>query len=428
VRIAVDGGGYGSAAGALRVGNELAAQRYGTLTQKLAGYAGMAGDDATSREFAQQYDAAAQEAVDGLDDVVDAFATLAGLTRQSHRNHRHANQAAAYGHPAPDPDGTDFQDGTVDVGSVRLASSLGANAADAPQLWNEILDHLEGCAWPDADTGRLRDAAATWWSGADGVAELASSCDTAIARLESQRSPEVPLAVQAVRDLRGAVLDLATEMRSVGDACEEYADGVEEHRAIIRGIIADLAVEAGLSIVAGAVAGFFTLGGGAAAGGAIAGWRIAAAAKKILTALRALHDLARVRAAARLTAVVERVGPVRSVLLRLTRAERMRVGRDAAGHTAEDVGKLVDRADLNPAQLANLSRHTTRMPARAELTAVTRGADGTIILTTRVPGRVPGSSAIYEKVVDASGTTIDVTKTTFAPDGTIVHIKNKLAP
>ena len=49
-------------------------------------------------------------------------------------------------------------------------------------------------------------------------------------------------------------------------------------------LIADMAVEAGLSIVAGTVLGFFTFGGGAAAGGAIAGWRIAIAAKKVLTA------------------------------------------------------------------------------------------------------------------------------------------------
>ena len=324
MRIAVEGAGYGSAAGALRVGNELAAQQYGTLTRKLLGYAGMAGDDYTSQEFARQYDAAAQEAVDGLDDVVDAFASLASLVRQSHRNHRHANVASAYGHPAPDPDGTDFQAGTVDVGSVRLPSSLGANDADVPQLWNEILDHLEGYAWPDADTGRLRDAAATWWSAASGVEELTSCCDRAAARLETQESPEVPLALSAVADLRRAVADLAAEMRAVGEACEEYAAGVDEHRAIIRAIVADMAIEAGLTIVAGAVAGFFTFGGGAVAGGAIAGWRIATAAKKILTTLRALHDLARVRAVARLTAVVERIGPVRSVLLRLKRARRMR--------------------------------------------------------------------------------------------------------
>ena len=79
----------------------------------------------------------------------------------------------------------------------------------------------------------------------------------------------------------------------MGDACDEYAAGVEEHRAIIEGIVADMAVEAGLTLAAGAVIGFFTVGGGAAAGGAIAGWRIASAAKKILTALRALEALAK---------------------------------------------------------------------------------------------------------------------------------------
>ena len=101
MRLAVDGGGYHSAAKALRGGNEMAALHYGTLTQKLVGFAGMAGDDHTSEEFAQQYDAAAQEAVSGLDDVVDAFATLCGLSGQSHVNHRRADAAAAYGHPAP---------------------------------------------------------------------------------------------------------------------------------------------------------------------------------------------------------------------------------------------------------------------------------------------------------------------------------------
>ena len=118
MRLAVDGGGYHSAAKALRGGNEMAALHYGTLTQKLVGFAGMAGDDYTSEEFAQQYDAAAQEAVAGLDDVVDAFATLCGLTGQSHVNHRRADAAAVYGHPAPDAEGLDFVPGTVDVGSV----------------------------------------------------------------------------------------------------------------------------------------------------------------------------------------------------------------------------------------------------------------------------------------------------------------------
>jgi len=329
MRLAVEGGAYAGAAKSLRGGNEVAALHYGTLTQRLAGYAGMAGDDHTSAEFARQYDAAAQEAVDGLNDVVGAFATLSGLTGQSHVNHRRANVSATYGHPGGDADDLDFQAGTVDVGSVSVPSSLGANDADLPQFWNEIQDYLEGYAWPNADTDRLRSAASAWRSTAQHIDGLTSFCDSAVSRLQSQDSPEIPLAAQAVKDLRNTVVDLAAELRSVGDACDEYAASVEEHRAIITGIVKDMAVEAGISIVAGTIVGFVTFGGGAVAGGAIAGWRIAAAAKKILTALRALEAIAKARVAARLTSVVEKVRPLRKVLERLRSARRLRNGQKA---------------------------------------------------------------------------------------------------
>jgi hypothetical protein len=210
-----------------------------------------------------------------------------------------------------------------------VPSSLGANDADLPQFWNEIQDYLQGYAWPNADTGRLRSAASAWRSTAEDVDGLTSFCDSAVSRLRSQDSPEIPLAVQAVKDLRATVVDLAAELRSVGDACEEYATSVEEHRAIIAGIVKDLAVEAGISIVAGTIVGFVTFGGGAVAGGTIAGWRIAAAAKKILTALRALEAIAKARVAARLTSVVDRVRPLRKVLERLKSARRLRTGEKA---------------------------------------------------------------------------------------------------
>lgn len=42
------------------------------------------------------------------------------------------------------------------------------------------------------------------------------------------------------------------------------------------------------------------------------------------------------------------------------------------------------------------------------------------------PGRVPGSRAVYEKQIDASGKTNQYTKTTYDPQGNIVHVKDKL--
>lgn len=99
-----------------------------------------------------------------------------------------------------------------------------------------------------------------------------------------------------------------------------------------------------------------------------------------------------------------------------------------AANSVDDLGRVLSHTDLNPAQLSNFTRYTKKLPAGAESTIITRGADGAVQLSTKVPGRVPGSYATYDKVVDASGTTIGYTKTTVAPDGTIVHIKDKLLP
>jgi hypothetical protein len=38
---------------------------------------------------------------------------------------------------------------------------------------------------------------------------------------------------------------------------------------------------------------------------------------------------------------------------------------------------------------------------------------------------IPGSKAVYQKWVNAQGKTIKMLKTTYASDGSIVHIKSK---
>lgn len=49
-----------------------------------------------------------------------------------------------------------------------------------------------------------------------------------------------------------------------------------------------------------------------------------------------------------------------------------------------------------------------------------------VMFTAEVPGKVPGSKAVYQKAVDANGATTSFTKTTFDPQGNIVHVKDKL--
>lgn len=41
------------------------------------------------------------------------------------------------------------------------------------------------------------------------------------------------------------------------------------------------------------------------------------------------------------------------------------------------------------------------------------------------PGRVPGSKAVYYKIVDSNGHTVRVYKETYDPNGNLVHVKEK---
>lgn len=79
---------------------------------------------------------------------------------------------------------------------------------------------------------------------------------------------------------------------------------------------------------------------------------------------------------------------------------------------------------LSEAQAASLTRFEKKF------SAANRGAEvsqtgKTVTFTNEVPGKVPGSKAVYEKSVDASGTTTSVKKTTVAPNGQVIHVKEK---
>jgi hypothetical protein len=81
--------------------------------------------------------------------------------------------------------------------------------------------------------------------------------------------------------------------------------------------------------------------------------------------------------------------------------------------------------DLTPVQQNNLQRYVKRLPAGAEQANIIRLSDGSVEFSAKVPGRVPGSYAVYTKTVDSVGDTVSYTKTTYAPDGEIVHRKDK---
>jgi hypothetical protein len=81
---------------------------------------------------------------------------------------------------------------------------------------------------------------------------------------------------------------------------------------------------------------------------------------------------------------------------------------------------------LTTDQAANLSRFVKKLPRGAGEPSIRDLPSGGKAFQAEVPGRVTGSKAIYEKQVDASGRTIQYTKTTYDPAGNIVHVKDKI--
>jgi len=331
VRIDVDGGGYDSASEALFNANYLASSYYTSLTGELGGYGGMAGDDSTSTEFAAEYDSAAAEVVGAVDELVDALATVGILAKTSIENHRKANAASVFNKPRPmfDSPSARAGEGPVDVPAYTPPTALGGNPSDTPDFWDEIVAHLEGFAWPNGDVGRLREASSTWSSAATDMDRLTSYVDTAISALGVQRSPEIPAATEALRELKSLIKDVSAACRDLSSSCSGYAQQIEDHRDAIEDIVRDMAIEAGVSLVAGAIVGFFSFGGGAAAGTAIAGWRIASAARRILSTLRKLKSVVKLAAVAKLTKVVSKVKPLRASLQRFRKARKVDDAADA---------------------------------------------------------------------------------------------------
>lgn len=79
---------------------------------------------------------------------------------------------------------------------------------------------------------------------------------------------------------------------------------------------------------------------------------------------------------------------------------------------------------LNEAQQKKLADFQKNLPKSADRVTVRDLPNGGKALQADVPARnIPGSFARYEKQIDAMGNTTSFTKTTFGPDGRIIHVR-----
>ena len=382
MRLEIDEG-YDTATEAFVNGNHVAALHYDNLTGKLCVYAGMAGNDSTSTDFALAYDTGAQDAVEALDDLVAAFANVGRLTDTSIRNHRHANRNSVLGSAIVYDGSTPLPThGYLDVPPVSIPTSLGSDLSSFPDELNWILDQVEGFVWPNADTSRLREAGHAWQTAADDLDRLTGYCDSAVTMFHTQRSPEIPLAVDATHDLKTMVDDLGTHFRTIGQACNQYADDVEEQRHNILDLIYDLLRDAVIIQGIGILLGTVTAGLTAAGAAAINLAKIAAEAPKLIRIIEFLKTLA-VAAANTIRIAATALKPLRARLLKFKSARTTRAATQSTAaakrHFPGGGLKAHEGGMSHIAKACRQNRRATPRPLPNEL------PDGVLLVVSR-PG------------------------------------------
>lgn len=360
MRITVECSGFTRAADACLTANHVAALLTQSLSSRLASTGGMAGDDATSVDFATAYDAGAAEAVDALADLTHALTGAGRLLAATGDNHDRAEAAAAQ---LPYDGSTGPDDGAfATVDPPAPPSSLGAQEPSLRAVDAWILDQVEGFVWPGADVDALATAASAWRHAASTTARLADHVDVALTLLEAQRSPEVPLAIDALTELTTLIGDTAWQLSALATACEDYAAAVESARDRTRALLAEVAqmiVEgAVISVIAAGLSG--GLGGGAAAAAAAA--RVRSVAPRFYALLATLRAGV-ATAAARLERARDELSEVRARLEKLLRIQ----ARDEAGTIRHPGGWLPRRPgwlkdhEVPPGH--TLDRHVGKSPA-----------------------------------------------------------------
>lgn len=377
--IEIDTRSYVDSADAFESANRAAAHAHEQLLSALAGCGAMAGDASVAAEFAGAYDDAAGAALTAVADLVDAFATCGRLTSASLDNHGRAeNRSVLSGRTVYS--GSGCADGFVAVLPASLPGALGGDPTGIPAWANWVLDQVEGFAWPDADTGLLREAAAAWRTAAHRVDDLARHCTTAIASFERLRSPEVPAAVAVAQSMATRCHRVADQCDALATACEQYADHVEAQRAAVLDLVHDLIRDTVIIQGAGLLLGTVTFGTTAAGAAAVNAARIAAAAPRFLRILETLRTMA-AAAAAPLRLAASTLRDVRRELA-VFRTARVTL---ASTYDAQRVARVARVRELvrhprllDPSDLRGLDRKQVRELVDDWPTKPTRSGDGII--------------------------------------------------
>ncbi|MCX4745798.1 hypothetical protein OG455_09720 [Kitasatospora sp. NBC_01287] len=242
-----------------------ATQIHSGLVGSMDDASGMAGADDAGHAFGTQYDPAAQAVVSAVGQAVAQLGgTANGLyTMALNYLRSDADIAANLMQPQQLPADSDPQCDQEPL-NIRIPSAVGYNSS--------AVDEIIAQFWPQADSGKLRQAATDWQHLAQLVSRLGIEGDKQVSTVTASSSAAAVDSFVAnwskmYVDCATAPLlnSIAAAAGQLDAACTSYAQAVDDLRSTLEGLAAGATVVAG----AGIALTIFTLGASdaAAAGG-----------------------------------------------------------------------------------------------------------------------------------------------------------------
>jgi hypothetical protein len=222
---------------------------------------GMAGNDDLAHTFNDPYSKGTNAAWSALRASILTLGGIStGLTRSANNfvTAEHDSTAGTKGPPtlfAQEPVTEDLSMATTD-------SAIGSGDG----VW--FLPGPLSKFWPNADTGKLRNAAKGWHDAATAVDTLTQHAGSSLTGLETTDDSVASInafwaQVYTPGDNTTVLAGTHQICQALGDACGKYADAVDSAHSQIKDALIGAGVLVGLTTAVGAVVSFFT-GGGAA--------------------------------------------------------------------------------------------------------------------------------------------------------------------
>lgn len=333
----------------------------------LAGTAGMAGTDPGGEAWAEGYDRAANGVASVLVDLDVAAMMCADLLERSGFNHGMAESASDPRQTVPTP--PDTRNYSANPSPVpRFPSAQGVPGQNGlPPL---VVDWLK-YVWVDGDTGKLKAASGVWKSAGNSIRGAGSSLlPEAFAAVNGQQSPEVPEATAVLNDFQQELNNAAGACDDLSGSCNELAARIDSaHDELVEElqnfVATTIAIEAG-----GALSSLVTFGGGELVAQGLEAARLAKAAERVNSIVKALANSVKTVAAS-VKNVVTKVGEI---------AKRLAPFKNANSLEAEtQQAKAVEGTDdSGPRPDDPLPRHADGSPLSTSEAKSVRSLEGNI--------------------------------------------------